>query len=117
MKKIISVMRSHSSYDTQLILLYFLNVSDYIFTLTLISSGAFIEANPLLSSGINGPSGFIAKCILPLILLSYIHIRFCTSQIKHPKVIGILLAVILTYYVLINLMHIFWISFSAFLFI
>lgn len=117
MKKILSVMKTHSPYDTQLIILYLLNVSDYLFTLTLLSSGAFIEANPILSSGINDVSGFTAKCIIPLILLTYIHFRFCTSPVKHPKAVGILLALILTYYILINLMHIFWLAFSAFIFI
>lgn len=109
MKKAISVFITHSKYDARLIFLYILNVSDYLFTLILLSDGLFFEANPILESSINGIGGFILKCIVPLILLSYLHIRAGSNVIKHEKAVNILLNIILIYYIAINVFHVFWI--------
>lgn len=113
MKKIVSMFMTRSVYDVKLIVLYALNVTDYLFTLVLISSGLFIEANPVLKMNIDGMWGFILKCIVPLVLLSYLHIRFSNGITKHEKIVKILLNTILIYYIAINVIHIFWITVTA----
>ena len=108
MRKILTLLTVKNKYDYRLLSLYALNVTDYIFTLILLSSGLFVEANPIMSTPINGFGGFALKCILPLILLTYLHIRFCISDPKHPKTTRFLLNSILVYYTAINVFHIFW---------
>lgn len=115
MKKIVSMLFTRTKYDKKLALLYVLNVTDYIFTLILISSGLFIEANPVLSTNIGGVWGFMLKCVVPLFLLVYLHIRFSTDMPKHEKAVKILLGCILAYYIIINLFHIFWIVFLIYI--
>ncbi|MDD6489313.1 MAG: DUF5658 family protein [Clostridia bacterium] len=110
MKKIVSLFMSRTQYDIRLVLLYALNVFDYLFTLVLISSGIFIEANPILSMNIDGIWGFVLKCIVPLVLLTYLHIRFLTDKPKHERIVKILLDCIIIYYGLINMFHIFWLT-------
>ncbi len=111
MKKILTLFSARNEYDAHLFTLYILNVTDYIFTLILLSSGLFVEANPVMNTPINTPWGFVLKCIVPLMLLTYLHVRFCMSSPKHPKVTKILLNIILVYYMLINAFHIFWLTY------
>ena len=86
MKKIFSLLTTRTKYDPYLTAIYFLNLADYLFTLVLLSGGAFIEANPLLQYGINNFSGFAAKCILPLLMVMYVHLRVCTHPPVHTKI-------------------------------
>lgn len=116
MKKIVSLFMSRTKYDIRLVVLYALNVSDYLFTLVLISSGIFIEANPILSMNIDGVWGFILKCIVPLFLMVYLHIRFSSDKPKHEKAVKILLDCIIIYYGIINLFHIFWLTVTCIIF-
>ena len=117
MKKTLVSLVSRNKFDRILILIYILNIFDYLFTLVLVSSGLFIEANPFLSTDIQGIGGFIFKCGLPLILLSYLHIRLSVSCVKHEKAVKILLYLTLSYYILINAFHIFWLCWSVIMFI
>ena len=117
MKKLLTLVNTKTEYDTKLALLYTLNITDYLFTLILISSGLFVEANPILQSDIGGTGGFIMKCILPLILLLYVKIRFCTRMSEHKRAVNVLIYIILFYYAAINLMHVFWLSYTVCIFI
>lgn len=116
MKKFVSIFMSRTQYDIRLIVLYAFNVADYLFTLVLISSGIFIEANPILSVNIDGFWGFVLKCIVPLFLLAYLHIRFSMDKPKHEKAVKILLDCIIIYYGIINLFHIFWLTLTCIIF-
>lgn len=117
MKKTFAALISGNPYDTVLATVYFLNLSDYLFTLVLVSSGLFMEANPLLSININGTWGFILKCIVPLVLILYLHIRFSASPPKRDKAVRFLLSLILSYYIVINAFHIFWLCYSVIMFL
>ena len=108
MNKIIAMLRTKTEYDKYLIWLYLLNVSDYLFTLVLLASGLFVEANPLMAVPIQNAYGFGLKCMIPLILLTYLHIRFGASPPRHPKMTRLMLGGILVYYVIINAFHILW---------
>ncbi len=113
MKKALSA----NPYDRTLAVIYCLNVTDYLFTLVLISSGLFVEANPLLYTHINTSSGWLLKCILPLVLLTYLHCRLSVSPPKNPKPVRLLLTLILSYYALINAFHLFWLGYTIILFL
>lgn len=117
MKKTYKSGYSENIFDRRLALLYFLNLSDYLFTLVLISSGLFIEANPLLSFSINGAGGFLAKCILPLLLLYYIRSRLITNPTKHILAAKIILDIAVSLYFAINCFHIFWLCYTIVVFL
>ncbi len=117
MKKILSFVTTECSLDNRLALIYFLNLSDYLFTLVLISSGLFIEANPLLSLNIDGLGGFLAKCILPLLLIFYIRSRFVNNPTKHIFAAKLMLDILLCFYFFINCFHLFWLSYTVMIFI
>lgn len=116
MKKTLLAFLSKNQYDGILLTVYLLNLSDYLFTLILISSGLFMEANPLLSMNIDGIGGFVLKCLVPLLLLMYLHIRFTMSPPKHEKTVRLLLNLILSYYAVINAFHVFWLSYYIVIF-
>lgn len=57
----------------KLCLIYSLNAADWICTVTLIRTGGFYEANPLMSCVIGDLSlGFLIKCILPAFILMFV---------------------------------------------
>lgn len=116
MKKVLENILDRTEYDSRLIILYSLNVIDYLFTLILLSGGLFVEANPILSMQINGIGGFVVKCILPFLLLLYIHLRFLSDPPKHSLAAKLLLDGIVSCYLVIDLFHIFWLSYSIVLF-
>ena len=92
----------------RLFLLFMLNMSDWLCTLALLSTGVFEEANPLMKSVIAQPVyGFLAKIALPLVL-----IIFALGRMKDADENQILLSNRIclfgvSVYVLINIYHIF----------
>lgn len=95
----------------RLFLLFMLNLSDWLCTLALISTGYFAEANPLMRNVVESPFlGFLVKFALPLGL-----ILFAVRKIKfaEPKQIAISNNIVLAgvaIYVMINLYHLFCFS-------
>ncbi len=110
MRKLLTLLTARTKFDKKLAWLYLLNVSDYIFTLILLSSGNFIEANPMLNAPINSVWGFVLKIIVPLMLVTYVHIRTVIAPPVHIRVISILLNIIIGYYAIINAFHLLWLS-------
>ena len=117
MKKALVSLVTKNKFDGILLAIYLLNIFDYLFTLVLISSGLFIEANPLLSLDIKGMNGFALKCVVPLMLLTYLHIRLSVSPPKTEKPVKAFLYILLSYYAVINVFHIFWLCWSVVMFI
>ena len=116
MKKAISSFMSKNKFDGLLFEIYLLNLFDYLFTLVLISSGLFMEVNPLLVN-IRGTNGFALKCVVPLMLLIYLHTRLSVSPPKKEKLVKVFLYILLSYYAVINAFHIFWLCYSVVMFI
>ena len=116
MKKTLISLVSRNKFDRILILIYILNIFDYLFTLVLVSSGLFIEVNPLLSMDIQGTGGFILKCIVPMMLLLYLHVRIALKPPVHQKAVKMLLSFIFSYYAVINAFHIFWLAYFIVMF-
>lgn len=108
MNEIIKKLTAQTAFDKKLIAIYVLNVSDYIFTLLLLNSGLFMEANPLLSVPINGLSGFLLKCIAPLALLLILRVRLRSITMKQVKPVWYILDGIIIFYAVVNIFHVFW---------
>ncbi|WBW95168.1 DUF5658 family protein [Oceanirhabdus sp. W0125-5] len=108
----ISFIRNHNIYNIKkkFLLLYILNLSDIIFTHILLDSGLFIEANPLMSGIVqNSSAGILFKVFLPAILFLFIYKRMQNATINQLYYSNILINIILTFYVVINISHLFWI--------
>lgn len=114
MKDILQKFAVWTIFDSRIIIIYALNVSDYIFTLILIQSGIFQEINPILSMPINNFSGFILKCIIPFILLLYIRHRFRNAAERQIKPIKYILDCTIGIYAIINIFHICWLILMTF---
>lgn len=79
---------------------------DIMFTLLLLSTGLFMEANILMSKAVNSfLTSFILKVVLPAVLLSYLFIRMKKASERQLKQSNILLSVATGFYVVINGFH------------
>ena len=92
----------------KILLMIFLNFSDWLCTITLLRYDGFFEANPLMVNLIDKPFlCFIVKCILPFILMLYIFYALPSSSKNIVKGVNIIMIVLGTIYLLINILHIF----------
>jgi hypothetical protein len=106
--KLISFIKSYTleNIKHKLLILYLLNVTDIIFTLLLLSTGLFIEANVLMAKAVDSLlASFILKVILPAALISYLYIRMKKASEKQLKQSNILLSFATVVYAIINVFH------------
>jgi len=93
----------------KLLILYLLNVTDIVFTLLLLSTGLFMEANLLMVNAVKSTStSLILKIILPAVLLLYIYIRLKKASETQLKQSNIILNIITGFYIIVNISHIIW---------
>lgn len=91
----------------KLLILYLLNVSDIIFTLLLLTTGLYMEANILMVKAVESiPLSFILKILLPAALLFYLYIRMKKASEKQLKKSNIIINIAIAFYILINISHI-----------
>lgn len=114
MKELLQKFAVWTMFDSRIIIIYALNVSDYIFTLILIQSGMFQEVNPILSMPINNFWGFVLKCIVPFVLLLYLRHRFRDASERQIKPIKYILDFTIGIYAIINIFHICWLILMKF---
>lgn len=91
---------------------YILNVTDAIFTLLLLNTGLFVEANVFMRKIItNAPLSLSVKILIPLFLMGYVFYRLnhTATTFKVLLVTKIGLFTTLGFYVIINLLHLFYI--------
>jgi len=94
----------------KLILLYLLNLTDIIFTLFLLNTGFYKEANSLMASTVQNPLGSLAlKSILPAILILYLFKRMQKATDKQLKQSNFIINGAVIIYFLINISHIIWV--------
>jgi len=114
MSLIITFLKSKdlNSIYKKLTALYILNVTDIIFTLFLINTGLFIEANYIMSNiiNINQLLSVLIKVFVPLILFVCIAFRMRNAREKQLYNANILMNIALISYFLINISHIIWIT-------
>ena len=73
-------------FGTKLFFLYLLNVADWFCTQTLIDTGRFQEANPLMATIMEYPiAGFFIKCVLPLALSIFIWLFYKIFKLEQNK--------------------------------
>ncbi|NLO08398.1 MAG: hypothetical protein GX129_00800 [Clostridiales bacterium] len=95
----------------KLILLYLLNVSDLIFTLTLLETGLFREVNIFMVNAVENPLiSIILKVVFPAGLLYYLYKKICLSGLSQLKAANIGLLVSLALYSLVNISHLVWVA-------
>lgn len=96
----------------KLILLYILNVTDIIFTLLLLSTGYYIEANLFMVKTVQSLiTSFILKVILPATLLLYLYMRIQKATNLQLKKVNFAVNILTVFYVLINTSHLIGIIF------
>lgn len=95
----------------KLIALYVLNVTDIVFTLLLLNTGYYIEANILMTSAVQSyTTSFSLKVLLPAILLLYVFYRLQSANERQLRNSNIFISGITAVYAFINLSHLVWFS-------
>lgn len=93
----------------KLLILYILNVTDIIFTILLLSTGFYMEANSLMAKALHHPSiGLISKIVLPAVLFIFIFYRMKKATEKQLKQSNFLIIGAIILYTLINMSHLLW---------
>lgn len=106
---------SHTDIRNKMILIYILNVSDIIFTLILVSTGSFIEANPLVAIFTsNSIAAILVKSAIPALLLFYLYFRMRKATAEQLKKVNTAVVALLIIYAIINVSHIMWLTIYAF---
>jgi hypothetical protein len=95
----------------KLLILYLLNATDIIFTLLLLATGFYIEANILMAKAVQSLSAsFILKIVLPATLLFYLYIRMKKASEKQLKQSNIVINIATAVYTIINISHLIYFS-------
>ncbi|WP_243154812.1 DUF5658 family protein [Clostridium thermarum] len=108
------LVRFFTGYDLlrlriKLALIYLLNLSDIIFTLVLLNTGLYMEANIIMRNIVEDNSLSLAvKAIMPFVLILILAIRIQKADERQKKISNIVINGCLLYYVLINVSHIIW---------
>lgn len=96
--------------NNKLILIFLFNVSDLLFTWLLVVKhhGLFIEVNPFAKEVINNlPLSLCLKLSIVLIVLSYLKSKIKSSNSKSLGIIKTTISLIITFYTVINIIHLF----------
>ena len=93
----------------KLLMIYFLNVADLIFTLLLLSTGYYFEANILMAKVVNNTAAtLLIKIILPAILLAVLYLRIKIATNKQRKISNYVINPVAILYIMINIFHFIW---------
>ena len=89
-----------------LVLIYFLNTLDLVFTFTYLKIGGFYEVNPLIRGMIHNPYLLLLlKLILPGLLLAYLITKAEEISKQEYKFFQLGIIILFIFYLLINIMH------------
>ena len=116
MKKLLTSITSSTEYSPTLMLIYVLNITDYLFTVLMISSGLLPASDPYPISSAGTFADLMLKCLLPLILLFFLHIVTGLIKPRHPKLLSLFLYLLLCYFFVLNIFHIFRLCYAYFIF-
>ena len=91
-----------------LFIIYLLNCTDIIFTLTLLKTGCIYEANPLMQPFINSTTlSLFIKILLPGFSFIYIFNKLLQTNVIQSSLINFISLFSLCIYILINVYHIY----------
>lgn len=97
---------TYKNIQKKLILLYSLNISDILFTLVLLKTGLFREANGIVAGFVgNTALSLFIKIVFVGILLFVIFKRMESATVKQLKKSNIIIDIAIGAYIIINLMH------------
>jgi len=97
------------------LILYLLNLTDIIFTLLLLHTGLYMEANALMVKAVQSlVSSFILKVVLPAALLGYLYIRMTKATETQLKKSNLIITIVISIYFLINVSHLVWFAILPF---
>jgi hypothetical protein len=116
---VLNILRKYELTDLKhkFMALYLLNVTDILFTLILLNSGAFIEANVVMRSIVeNEFVSILLKIILPFLLLYILFKRIKSASSRQLKISNVFISGAVVIYSLINLSHLIWISLYFFIY-
>jgi len=98
---------TYKNMQKKFILLYSLNVSDIIFTLLLLQTGFFREANGIMLKVVENPMmALFIKVVLVGVLVFVICRRMASATDKQLKISNIIISGAVAVYGMINLLHI-----------
>lgn len=98
-----------------MLLLYFLNTADLLFTKFLLNTGLFFEANPIMALAMqNFWAVFTLKLLLPALLLGYLDYRTAKSDERTAKIVFWAIAALTLVYLLVMALHIFLLNISGY---
>ena len=98
---------SLSSIRTKLKILYALNVSDIILTISLLKSNLYREANIIMKNVVTDTRlSIIFKVVLPLLLILYINSRIGDATEDQLHVANRYINLAIIFYMIINIMHV-----------
>jgi Domain of unknown function (DUF5658) len=94
---------------SKLAILYILNLTDIVFTIILVNTGYYFEANFLIANVVKDyTASFLIKVLLPATLLLYIYFRMQKANDYQLRVSNILISLAVGLYATINAFHILW---------
>ena len=90
--------------------IYILNVTDIIFTIVLLNTGMFLEANAVMAPLVNNRQllSIFIKLVIPFVLLLGVSQRMKEATEKQLYQSNIIINGCLIYYGLINISHVVW---------
>ena len=91
----------------KLMIVYSLNVADWICTVVLLYTERFYEANPLMRQIITDlPQGFIFKCLFPALIILTIILALRLLDMRELAVADRFISFVLVFYLAINIDHV-----------
>lgn len=114
----IDFMKNYSleNIRNKLLILYVLNVADIIFTILLLNTGFYIEANIFMSKALENPFiGLMLKVILPALLFVFIYFRIQKATAHQLRKSNFFINGAIAFYTFLNMTHIIWVSILPYL--
>jgi hypothetical protein len=116
---VLSLLRGYNleKIKIKFIIIYFFNITDIIFTLILLKSGVFLEANTFMKHIVqNEAASLMIKFGIPFVLLLFLYKRLKNASERQLFLGNILINICMIGYFTINLFHVIW-TFLLFLYI
>ena len=102
---------SYNNLKRKFILLYILNVIDIVFTLFLLETGLFLEANIIMSSIVSSPIiSVLLKVVAIGLMLAILYKRMAKANDRQLKIGSWIFNISIFIYVLINISHLLWVA-------
>lgn len=91
----------------KLMVIYSLNVADWVCTVVLLHTERFYEANPLMRGIIAElPLGFLAKCILPAVVITVLIFAIKLLDRRELRIADRFISFVMVFYLAINIDHV-----------